>query len=141
MHTVSFFFFILILISSSCSSPTLSVQTEYFRPADLASVHVHTPDPEKDANLFGQHIYIYWTLSSSTKQDRAALDIKVRLQNGELQEKVIPITDLRGVFCYQIVGDDFTKKGGLLSYLIELKVNGSQVAVCKHTFWVEALKA
>lgn len=130
-------YFLLLLFVSSCSSTSLSVQTEYWNPKDLASVRVGTPDPEKNSNNFGQHIYISWTLPSNTNVHHAFLQINIRLKNGELLQKTVPIQDHRGVYCYPILGDDYVKKGGLLSYLIVLFSDKKEVAVSKHIFWVD----
>jgi hypothetical protein len=130
---------VILFTFSSCASPSLSVQTEYWSQKDLASVRIGTPDPEKDSQNFGQHVYISWKLPSKTDLDNTFLQINVRLKNGELTQKIVPIKEHRGVYCYPIIGEDFSKKGGLLSYKIVLVANGKEVDECRHIFWVDTV--
>lgn len=127
-----------IILFLSCSQAPLSVQTEYFRPKDLASSVIGTPDPDKEADIFGQRIRICWSLSKEDFSKGAVeLVIAVRLKNSDEQTRTYPITTRSGELTYPVVGPDFFEKGGVLSYSIQLQAGTEILAESKHRFWVD----
>lgn len=130
----------LLLFLTSCSHPSLTVQSDYWTPRDLASMHVDTPDPRKSSSDFGQRLNISWYIPKKTfKEGPCELVCHVRLKNQELKVETVPLHTACGSYSLQIVGDDFFKKGGLLSYLIELKASGHTIASSQHKFWAEPI--
>jgi hypothetical protein len=130
-----------LLLCTACKSSTLSVHTEYFTRNDLASVIVDTPDPNKQEAIFGQRLYISWSLSKEQfAQKPVELACQIMLKKGQMIEKKIPVTQAFGTYVFPIVGQDFTKNGGLLSYQIKLVAADKVLATCRHKFWVEQIK-
>ena len=137
------YFILPLLIFSlvSCStSPHLEVTNQYWSRKDLASFIVNTPDPSKNDPIFGQRLIMSWSVSKKTF-DSGPLEllIKVKLKNNEQIDQIIPLKETSGSYYFPIYGDDFTKKGGLLSYFVELKSNGETIGVCRHKLWVEPI--
>jgi hypothetical protein len=133
--------FVLAFLAISCSHPSLHIRSEYFSKKDLASFAVDTPDPLKDTNYFGQRLTISWNVPSALlKTAPVEVRLIVRLANGEERTCHIPIEKSFGFTLYPIVGDDYTKKGGLQSYYAELKADGKPIAKSRHKFWVEKIK-
>lgn len=130
-----------LLLCTACKSHTLSVQTEYFGRNDLASVIVDTPDPHKQEPIFGQRLYISWKLTKEQFAEKpVVLLCQVKLKKGQLLEKTVPINSLTGTYIFPIVGEDYTKHGGLLSYQIKLLGQDNVLATSRHKFWVEQIK-
>lgn len=133
---------IVSLVLTACAHKPLSVQTEYFRPKDLASYIIDTPDPDKEADIFGQRICISWNIPQARfSKNKAQLSIAVRLKNGDEKAQTIALETRSGSMLYPVVGPDFFVKGGILSYLIRLESEGELIAESKHRFWVEKVSA
>jgi hypothetical protein len=131
----------LLLAATSCKSPTLSVETGFFSRKDLASSVVDTPDPNKQKPIFGQRLYINWHLTPQEfAQKPVELKIQVRLKKDQLLEETVPITTASGSYIFPIVGDNFTKNRGLLSYQIKIIGNGHELAASRHKFWVDQIQ-
>jgi hypothetical protein len=132
---------LLLLFCTACKSPTLSVHSEYYTRQELASYIIDTPDPKKQQPIFGQHITINWNVSKKVFQE-GPLELKLHVitKNGEMQEKNIALDKPSGTYIFPIVGKDFTEKGGLLSYKVELTSNGKEIATSKHKLWVDQIK-
>ncbi|MCE5293879.1 MAG: hypothetical protein LLF94_04630 [Chlamydiales bacterium] len=131
---------LLALVATSCSQPPLTVETGYFTRKDLASSHVGTPDPTKQQEVFGQRIYIAWNLSKQEyAQGQTTLHIQARLKKGGILTQDVPLDAASGRYIFPIVGDNYSKKGGLLSYKVELLSNGKPLATSSHKFWVEEI--
>jgi hypothetical protein len=132
----------LIIISSltSCSRKPLDVSTQYWSRKDLASVIIDTPDPAKNHPKFGQKILISWSVSKKIlSQGPLELDLKVNLKNNERIYRKVLLKKRSGTYQFEIYGDDFTKKGGLLSYFVELQSNGKPINTKRHKLWVEPI--
>lgn len=133
-------FFIITISLFSCTREPLDVSTQYWGRKDLASVIIDTPDPAKNHPLFGQRILISWSISKKEFEEGAlSLHIKVNLKNNERIDQIVPLNERSGSYQFKIYGNDFVKKGGLLSYLIELQSDGKVIATKQHKLWVEPI--
>ncbi len=137
MRCIAFF---LLLLSCSCNRPTLSVETGYFTRKDLASYHVGTPDPNKQSPIFGQRLYIHWDVPNDEfEKGPLTLHLQIHLKKDGLLKKAIDITEAKGSYVFPIVGEDYTTKGGLLSYKVGLFSGDKELLSSKHKFWVEEI--
>lgn len=131
---------LLTLLVTSCKQPTLAVETGYFTRKDLASSHVGTPDPNKQSPIFGQRLYISWNVTPEEfASGQLVLQIKARLKKEGMLDKKVPLDSPTGTYIFPIVGDDYTKGGGLLSYKVTLMSGDKELAKSRHKFWVEEL--
>ena len=127
---------------TSCSSTKLDVRSEYYSKQDLASYILDTPDPRKNSTDFGQRLNIDWGMNQETfEKANPELVLYVRLKNGEEKVSQIMLTRRQGHTFYPIFGNDYTKKGGLQSYLVQLKSDGKVLASSQHKLWVEKIKS
>ena len=125
---------------SSCKKSTLEVKSEYFSRSSLASSVVDTPDPRKTGDAFGQRLVISWNVTQKEfDSSPISLVVHIKLKNGEIVTTKIDLSKREGSTFYPIFGKDFTKKGGLQSYLVELKSNKKTISICKHKLWVDKL--
>lgn len=131
--------FLLLFFCSACSNAPLSVQTEYFSRNDLASVIVDTPDPGKQQHIFGQRLYISWSVTEEQFEQPLELDCHIKLKNGQVLEQKIRLKLPVGTYIFPIIGENYTTNGGLLSYQIKLKANGKVLATTQHKFWVKKI--
>lgn len=132
---------LLALFVTSCNRPTLSVETGYFTRKDLASSHVGTPDPNKQNPIFGQRLYISWNVTPEEFANAPLkLHIKARLKKEGMLEKTVLLESAKGSYTFPIVGDDYTKGKGLLSYKVQLISGDKELAESRHKFWVEELQ-
>ena len=138
--SLTIFIFSCITLSS-CQKSTLDVKSEYFSRNSLASSVVDTPDPRKSGDAFGQRLVISWNVTQQ-EFDSAPINliVNIKLKNGEIVTTKIDLSKREGSTFYPIFGKDFTKKGGLQSYFVELKSNNKTISVCKHKLWVDKLK-
>lgn len=131
---------IIAVSLTACSTKPLDVTTEYWSRKDLASSIMDTPDPNKDKPIFGQRILISWSVSKKTfDEGLLELLIKVKLKNGQQTDQKIALEKSSGTYIFPIYGDDFTKKEGLQSYLIELQSNGQTIGTKRHKLWVNPI--
>lgn len=132
---------VALLGLTSCTKADLSVRSEYYNRQQLASFHVDTPDPKKMGDAFGQRLIIGWSVPEKTFQEAPLeLELRVRLKNGEEKSSKIVLKKREGHTFYPIFGKDFTKKGGLQSYLVRLCSNEKILARSRHKLWVERIK-
>lgn len=132
---------LVLLLLTSCSRAPLSVQTDYWGPKDLASYIIDTPDPRKQESLFGERIYISWSLTlKQLEKQPVILTAIVRLKNDEEFKKEYSITKQSGDMMIPVVGDDYYVKGGILSYQVTLKAQDELISESHHRFWVEKIK-
>ncbi len=132
---------LLTLLIASCGRPTLSVQSGTFTRRDLASSHVGTPDPDKQKPVFGQRLYISWNVKPQEfTSGPLELQIDVRLKKGGTLSKTVLLDKASGKYIFPIVADDYTKRGGILSYKVVLLSDGKKLSQSRHKFWVEEIQ-
>ena len=123
-----------------CTTSSLDVTSQYWSRRDLASTIIDTPDPRKNDSNFGQRLLISWSVSKKIFNEGVLeLHIKIKLKNGELISEVIPLQKASGCYPFPIYGDNFTKKGGLASYFVELQSNGHTIETYQNKLWVEPI--
>lgn len=130
-----------LTLTASCRTTDLTVRSEYYNKEHLASYTMDTPDPRKNSSSFGQRLIINWSVPESTYQKGPLeLVLRVRLKNGEEKNVKILLTKRAGQTFFPIFGNDFTKKGGLQSYFVELQSAGKTIDKNRHKLWVEMIK-
>lgn len=130
----------LSLFCVSCSTAHLHVRSEHYSRQDLASYAMDTPDPRKTSADFGQRLVIHWQVTENTFQKGPLeLVLSVKLKNGEEKKSKTVLTKREGRTFYPIFGNDYVKKGGLQSYLVELKSCGKTLTSSQHKLWVKKI--
>ena len=125
---------------SGCSIHPLTVQTQYLSHEDLASYHIGTPDPSLDNPDVGERLLIQWSLSSCQLEGGdLRLHLKVRFTNHQEEEINVPVEKKKGYYLYNLLNQDYCDKGGILTYLAEIRSGECVVAVWKHPLWTNLI--
>jgi len=131
--------FLLGLILTGCQG--ISVQTQYFTHANLASTYVKTPDPRQSEEYIGQQLVISYALPKTYLcYTDLSLHVKVRFKNGEEEERIIPIYKSCGYYTYRLVNQEYLSKGDIITCYVEIIGDGSVLETWKHPLWVELIK-
>lgn len=139
----------------SCSkTPWLKVRTEYYDQKQLASVAVDTPDPKKEHAVWGQRLLIQWDICSGDMSSQKLLantktpnpetphpelSIRIRLKNGDEKRETRTLHGTSGLEYFTIDAYDYSSTGGILSYTIELSLEGTLIKRSSHRLWVEPI--
>lgn len=93
----------------------------------LASTHVGTPDPRKACPPCGQLVLVEWWVPHNLLG--CSPKIRLTLVYHNMTEEVIehPIKYRIGYFSHEILGEDFNKTEGLLSYKTEVVTGDGEV--------------
>jgi hypothetical protein len=128
----------LFLFCSFSTAPYLEVRTEPLYPDYLAANQINTPDPCWDY-FFGEQIVIYYKFPFSCR-DSKNLALTIRYKNKEWEKRVFPLTRRKGYFIFRVVNDNYWKRGGLLSYKVELCAEGCVIKTWTHHLFVEKIE-
>ena len=140
--THSFLFAVLFLLSLvSCRSNQLIVQTKYFSHEDLASFYVDTPDPLQNNPPFGQKLLIFWNLNSNCHETQdVIITYTIRFRNREEITESFRVTKSRGYYTYGIYNDQYFKSRGILTYKVDLIIDGEVVEEWRQHLWKELIQ-
>lgn len=136
----------LLSMLSSCMMHHLDVQTQYITKESLASYHVLTPDPQLDNPTIGQRLLVQWKFRAPEVRGLPlTLHLKIRFRNHEKEELIIPIDSnckiyVGSSYIYDLFNEEYLEKGGILTYLAEIKSNDDVIACWKHPLWVELIE-
>lgn len=137
---IRFSFFMPLFLLSGCAYQPITVQTEYITHESLASYYVGTPDPRLKEPLVGQRLIICWSLPSSNMSKLVKLYLKVRFRNREEEERLIEIQRSSGSYIYNLEGNQFCEKKGILTYKIEIRDNNGIITKWQHQLWSELIE-
>ncbi len=131
--------FIFAALLSGCQG--ISVQTQYYSHADLASTFIKTPDPRQTEDFIGQRLVISYSFPKSYLdfQD-LTLHLKVRFKNGQEDEHFKLLRETSGDYIYKLENQEFLSKGDIITCLVEVTGNGEVLETWKHPLWVELIK-
>lgn len=135
-------FVLSLLLVGSCQHffPHLTAYTEYLTIERLASTIVETPDPLKYYPELGQRLVINWYLPADyLKEEDLHLEVVVRFRNREQDSFSIPICRANGGYYYEVLNDDFSENGGILTYKMDLIGSGEVLEVWRHQMWTELI--
>jgi hypothetical protein len=129
-----------IAFLGSCQSRILTVQTEYLSHENLASFHVGTPDPRLANPPLGQKLIVSWKFRYYCPQVNYDLIVKIRFKDGELVERIIPVTCPKGTYVYALLNDDYFKRGGFKTYVASIGIDGEIMEEWRHQLWVNVIE-
>ncbi|MEX0961568.1 MAG: hypothetical protein WDZ28_01765 [Simkaniaceae bacterium] len=132
---MKWFFLGLSLILFSCDKRYLNVKRERVDRFSLASSYVNSPDPLQTRPPLGQRLLIEWRLPLSSVKKGLILTLHVIYRNNSEAYFHYPIEKHNGSATYELLGDEFLLKKGLLSY--QATVRNFQGDLIKE--WTQAL--
>lgn len=100
----SFFFSLLILCSSCDRSPQgqLRLREQIITKRDLASVHVHTPDPLHEQGFSKRTLFIDWKMPKKAPQTGSELLLHIIFLNLEKKSKSWTLKGSSGQVSYPL---------------------------------------
>ncbi len=141
MKKQSLFLIILLLAFSSCQKYYLVIYQEKVSRESLASSHVGTPDPRLKNPPKGQELIIEWQIPREILQENPEIHLQVVYKDYSEAQFVYPIAYQSGYRVYTLLGEEFLKTKGLLSYKAELKTEDGKVyRTWQHQFWVKVIR-
>lgn len=141
MYKISLGLFIFAMSTlTGCSGSYLSVHTDYLSHKTLASYRVNTPDPLLNNPPFGQRLIISWSLPKSYfSAEHLYLEITIRFRNREEIQERIAILKPHGHCVYALLNQDYLDKRGILTYKVDLIVNGTIIEEWRHQIWTDLI--
>lgn len=138
--TRSIVLMLLVLVLVGCTSPSLSVRTEYFNRESLASYYMSTPDPLLDHPPVGQRLIVNWSVpKSSLECSNLHLHLIIRLADHSEIVKTSPIQQLFGTYVFEIEGDTYLQSKGILTYKAEIRTDDCILDQWQHPLWAELI--
>lgn len=134
-----FIFFLLIL--SGCQKYGLVVHQQKVDESNLASIHVGSPDPRKKDPPQGQMLIIEWWVPHMLVKQDAKLILHMILKDFTQKTLEFPINHRVGYVSYELIGEEFKKSEGLLTYQAEIVTSGGEVyRKWDHQLWVNLIQ-
>jgi hypothetical protein len=135
-----FNFLMILLFLTGCHTAPITVQTEYLTHEHLASSYVQTPDPLQGRPFYGQRLIVSWSFPVSEFEEAIPLmHMKIRFRNREEQELKILLQKRSGTYIYDLMNEDFSRLGGILTYKIDVYEGDSLLACWRHQLWAELI--
>lgn len=114
------------------------MRSEPLYPEYLASWQLDTPDPCQK-NFFGEQIVAFYQYPSSCREKKSLI-LKIRYKNKEYEELVFPLIKTKGWWIFRLINDEYWKKGGILSYKIELYEKEMLISTWTHHLFVDLIE-
>jgi hypothetical protein len=130
----------LFLLCFSCEKYYLSVKREAVDRMKLASTFVGSPDPLQKNPPKGQELILEWRLPEEALQEELVLVLSVIYKNHTEEKICYPIDRRRGVITYSVLGSDYKKTDGFLTYKAEiLNKDDSVIKQWKQQLWTDLI--
>lgn len=124
----------------SCSRQPLELYSERVGKDQLASFHVHTPDPHLNFPDEGQRLVVQWSLTEAEwALSDLHISLKVRFYNGEERSLDLPLNERYGLFILPILNEEFYNTGGLATFKAELFSGSRSLFLWRHQLWNETV--
>jgi hypothetical protein len=130
--------FFLALITG-CSSPELSLYTEYISIQSLPSYIIGTPDPRLYCPDYGEKLHISWFLPHEFYCNEIYLYLHLLYGNGAYDEKWIRVDSLDGVYALPLLNEEYREKDGIFTYKVALIGDGCILLERRHILWAEPI--
>lgn len=140
MIRIGLFLLLSIAGLNSCAPRPITVFSEYVSIENLASYSVNTPDPYLNNPAVGQKLYISWNVSDfSCKQFPLELKLFIRFRNRTEAVESFAINKTMGSYVYQLLGEEYFEKEGILCYKIQLLNDQEVLDEWRHQIWVDLI--
>jgi len=128
------------LLFTSCSTYYLSIKQQKVDPSYLASTHVNTPDPRKEHPPHGQKLIVHWQVPQSLMGEHPYILLHVIYRDYTEAVERLEIDAKRGYTTYALLGEEYEKKKGILTYKADLMTaEGKVYREWKHQLWVNLI--
>ena len=134
-----FFLTVILAMSSSCQKYYVSVMDHKVSRSSLASTFAKTPDPRQYAPPKGEHLLIEWNLKEEVEEELIC-NLSILFKNFEQKVSQYKISTRQDALSYFLLGEEFEKTKGILSYKVEiLNQEGQILQFFVHKLWTELI--
>lgn len=134
------FYLVIGLSLAGCEKYYLTVKREYVDRDQLASTYVGSPDPRQQNPPRGQELTMEWRLPVEAMEEPLTLVLSVLYRDYTQGTFCYPVDRRRGTVTYSLLGDEYTKTGGFLTYKAEIMTpNQWVVKQWKQVLWTELI--
>ena len=137
----SWLFLPIILLTAGCGKYYLSVQQQWIDINYLASTQVRTPDPRRSNPPLGQMIIIDWKIPNALLKEKPYILLDLIFWDYTTQTLKIPIEHPLDYTTYELLNEEYEKKGGILTYKAAIaNQDGTLFKEAKHQLWVNLIR-
>ena len=134
-------FFAVLATLSGCQKYYLSICQEKIGRDYLASTPIKSPDPRQENPPFGQQLIIEWQIPKNLLKEHPLIELQIVYKDYEEASFIYPISYRTGCVVNSLLGEDFQKRKGFLSYKADIKTeDGTVFREWKHQFWVKVIR-
>ncbi|MCH9621582.1 MAG: hypothetical protein S4CHLAM20_10060 [Chlamydiia bacterium] len=135
-----FFIFSGLFFLTGCSSGYLSVDKIKTDKVTYASRFARTPDPRSLNPPKGEKLYITWSLPLVFEPHMYRLKADFVYRNLTTETIMLPLKRRAGSMIIEMLGEEYKKKEGYLSYKMEIiSVDGEVISDYTHRMWVDLI--
>lgn len=135
-------FFLLVLSGfffAGCDKYYVSIVRQNIDVNYLASSRIHTPDPRRDSPPLGEMLFVSWYVPQEIVEESAKVRLSIVFQDYSETEIEYPVEYRKDFKTYSLLGEDFLKKGGFLTYKAEVLVHNEVYRSWKQQLWVKVI--
>ena len=130
-----------LLFLTSCQKYYLHVHNETVNVNSLASTFVQSPDPLQKDPPVGRRLILEWKLPKNAIEEALSLDLRIIYKNYEEETLHFAIDRKRGVVFFPLLGEEYKKKKGFLTYRAEIKnKDGKILDEWKQQMWIDLIR-
>lgn len=134
------FLFLICVFCTGCQKSYVTVVQEKIHRKYLASSFVDSPDPLQHEPPHGRKLYVSWNIGSEYQVEDCKIQISMIFRNRSTRTIDLAPLQRRGTMVYSLLGEDYYKIQGLLTYKVELLTKkGELLAAWKHQMWVNMI--
>ena len=124
-----------------CKPYYLSVCQEWVDASYLASTHVSTPDPRQENPPLGQKLIVDWRIPKEIFDQKPEVILDLILWDYTTRQVKIPIHHRMDFASYKLLGDEYEKAGGILTYKAQIVTqDGTVFRQWRHQLWVNLIQ-
>lgn len=97
---------------------------------------VDTLDPRK-AIFFGEQVVVFYGFPALVEGNQ--LRLTLRYKNREMESYECSPTAQSGYWTFRLVAEEYWRRGGILSYKVDLLVDNEIIEEWRHHLWVEII--
>jgi hypothetical protein len=129
------------LLLAGCRKYDISVVQQSVNSSYLASSHVGTPDPRQAHPPEGEKLSVEWRIPTRILDLHPQLLLHLIFWDYTEKTVAYPLNRSFGWVTYSLLGEEFKKTQGILTYKIDIVTEGGDIyREWKHQLWVNLIK-
>jgi hypothetical protein len=133
-------FVALLAALTGCDKYYISICQSKIDEEYLASFHVNTPDPRTKNPPLGDRLIIEWQMPEELMAKAPSLYLHVIYKDYTEEEFAYPMPYRLDYVTYDLLGEEYLAKKGILTYEAEIKTSSGEVfRTWKHQLWTKLI--